>query len=103
MPPIRERFALVVPLAVLAVTVVSVPAMVMGPDGLRRHRRLSAQMEAHRQENRRLGRELTRLTSELDAFARDPRARERAIREELGWVRPDEIIVEVPGAPPRGR
>ena len=103
MSPLRQRFALVVPLAVLAITVVSVPAMVLGPDGLRRHRRLSAQMEAHRQENRRLARELLRLNGELEVFSRDPRARERAIREELGWVRPDEVIVEVPAAPPRSR
>ena len=36
------------------------------------------------------------VRSELEAFQRDPRARERAVREELGWVRRDEIVVEIP-------
>ena len=42
------------------------------------------------------------LEAALEAFNRDPRARERAVREELGWVRPDEIVVEVPNREARG-
>ena len=97
MSSLRERVAVGIPLAVLAATLISVPAMVFGPEGLPRHRRLRAQLEAQRQENARLTRDLARLREEHDAFLRDPRARERAVREELGWVRPDEVIVEVPG------
>jgi len=92
----RDRLALVIPLSLLALAVVSVPTMVLGPDGLSRHRRLSAQLTAQRGENRRLARELLQLRLELEAMRDDPRAVERAIREEIGWVRPDEIIVEVP-------
>jgi cell division protein FtsB len=96
MTGLRARIAVGVPLAVLAATLVAVPAMVLGPEGVPRHRRLRAQLEAQRQENTRLSRELSRLRAEHDAFLHDPRARERAVREELGWVRPDEVIVEVP-------
>lgn len=92
-----------IPLAVLAVTVISVPAMVFGPEGLPRHRRLRAQLEAQRQQNAELARDLARLREEHDAFLRDPRARERAVREELGWVRPDEVIVEVPSGAAHAR
>lgn len=96
MTPLRERFILGVPLAVLAMTIVAVPVMVLGSNGLPRHRRLRAQLEAQRQENVRLARQLLQLRAEFQAFTTDPRARERAVREELGWVRPDEVIVEVP-------
>ncbi|MBL8600990.1 MAG: septum formation initiator family protein [Myxococcales bacterium] len=103
MSALRERMALALPLGVLALAVISVPAMVFGPDGLSRHRRLSAQLVAQRQENQRLARELIQLRRELDAMANDPRAVERAVREAIGWVRPDELIVEVPSLPRGGR
>ena len=96
MTTLRERFALGVPLAVLVVTIVAVPVMVFGTDGLPRHRRLRAQIEGQKEENRRLARQLLHLRAEYEAFTHDPRARERAVREELGWVRPDEVVVEVP-------
>ncbi len=80
-------------------TVIAVPVMVVGPNGLPRHRRLAAQIEAQREENLRLGRQLVQLRTEYSAFTTDRRARERAVREELGWVRPDEVIVEIPGQP----
>jgi cell division protein FtsB len=94
--PLRERLALVVPTLLLLSAVVGVPAMVLGPAGLPRHRRLAAQLHAQLDENRRLTRQVLQLQAELDAMQTDPRARERAVREELGWVRPDEIVVEVP-------
>lgn len=102
MTALKERFILGFPLAVLAVTALAVPLMIFGDSGLARHRRLRAQLEAQRQENVRLARQLLQLRAEFNAFANDPRAREKAVREELGWVRPDEVIVEVPsGARPR--
>lgn len=99
---VRERIALAVPTAILVLAVVGVPVMVLGNEGLPRYRRLQAQLDAQREENRRLAREVQQLEAALDAFNRDPRARERAVREELGWVRPDEIVVEVPNRTTRG-
>ncbi len=99
---VRERVALAVPTTILVLAVVGVPVMVLGSEGLPRHRRLQAQLDAQRDENRRLARDVNHLEAELDAFNRDPRARERAVREELGWVRPDEIVVEVPNRDTRG-
>jgi len=97
----RDRLALAVPAAVLVVATVGVPAMVLGPNGLPRHRRMVAQLQAQREENHRLSRQLQQVEAELHAFDNDRSARERAVREELGWVRPDEIIVEVATAPRR--
>jgi cell division protein FtsB len=96
MSRVRDRIALGVPTALLVTAVVGVPAMVLGPNGLPRHRRLDAQLTAQLEENRRLHRVATQLQAEFDALQHDPRARERVVRDELGWVRPDEIIVEVP-------
>lgn len=96
MDALRARLTLALPLLLLVVTVVSVPMMIFGANGLPRHRRLRAQLSAQLEENHRLATELLRIRSELEAFQRDPRARERAVREELGWVRRDEIIVEIP-------
>ena len=92
----RARLTLGFPLLLLALTIVGVPTMIFGSNGLPRHRRLRAQLSAQLEENHRLAAELFRLRSEIEAFQRDPRARERAVREELGWVRRDEIIVEIP-------
>jgi cell division protein FtsB len=99
--PLRDRFALAIPTVLLASAVIGVAIMVLGPNGLPRHRRLAAQLHAQLEENRRLARQVQALQAELDALERDPRARERAVREELGWVRPDEIVVEVPAVPRR--
>lgn len=96
MHALRTRLTLGLPLLLLIVTVIAVPTMIFGANGLPRHRRLRAQLAAQLEENHRLASDLLRLRSELEAFQRDPRARERAVREELGWVRRDEIVVEIP-------
>ena len=36
------------------------------------------------------------LREEVAALQRDPFAQERAVREDLGWVRPGEILVRAP-------
>ena len=44
-----------------------------------------------------LERQNTVLRDEVAALRTDPFAQERAVREELGWVRPGETLVRVPG------
>ncbi len=46
---------------------------------------------------RALERQNTALRDEVTALRADPFAQERAVREELGWVRPGETLVRVPG------
>lgn len=36
------------------------------------------------------------LRNEIEALAADPFAQERAVREELRWARPGEVVVRVP-------
>lgn len=41
--------------------------------------------------------EIVRLKAEVDRLERDPFAIEGAIREDLGWARPGETVVRLPG------
>jgi cell division protein FtsB len=62
------------------------------PSGLRQHRRLRHDVEAMRRENALLSDENTRLSREVRALRSDPAALERAVREELRYVRPGERV-----------
>ena len=46
---------------------------------------------------RTLERQNTVLRDEVAALRADPFVQERAVREELGWVRPGETLVRAPG------
>jgi cell division protein FtsB len=65
------------------------------PDGLRRHRRLEDQARRVAEENRGLVRENHLLRREIRALQGDPAALERAAREELGFVRPGEVVFQL--------
>ncbi len=85
---------------VLAVSVVAALAVgtytVLAPSGLARwfsltdeERQLDRQLEVAQQDNAALADEVTRLRS-------DPRVVEEAAREELGYVKKDELVLIVP-------
>ncbi len=63
--------------------------------GFRRAARLRAQVEALRRANRQLSEDNAGLTREINAQRVDVRAAERAVREELGYVRPGELVFQV--------
>ncbi len=63
--------------------------------GFRRAARLRAQVETLRQANRQLSEDNAALTREINAQRVDARASERAVREELGYVRPGELVFQV--------
>jgi cell division protein FtsB len=63
--------------------------------GFRRHLLLEhqvAQLEAH---NKKVKADNRALVHEIEALRTDPKALERAAREELGFVRPGELIFNV--------
>ncbi len=85
MPPLR--------FVVLAVvTVAALVWLVADPDGLRHTRTLQADLDQIEATNGRLIRKNEQLRRELELLADDPAALERAAREELGLVRPGEVI-----------
>jgi cell division protein FtsB len=84
----------VLPLAVLAVAIVSVPILVLSPTGLPRLRNLEQERERANEEISRLGSQITALRAEVARIKTDPAAVERAARDELGLVRTTEVVFQ---------
>ena len=63
--------------------------------GFRRAARLRTQVEALRRGNRQLTEDNAALSREIQAQRFDAAAVERAVREELGYVRPGELVFQV--------
>lgn len=81
-------------LAIFAVAVALLAgASALDPSGIRKHLRLQPEVARMRAENARLGAENARLAREAVSLRTDPEAIERAVREELRYVRAGEIVV----------
>jgi len=78
-----------------AVSLVLAVISALEPRGFRRHARLRAQAESLAQRNAQLREENLRLTREIEGLRSDPAALERAAREELGFVKPGEIVIHL--------
>ncbi|GAC1352349.1 MAG: hypothetical protein NVSMB1_14330 [Polyangiales bacterium] len=86
------------PLIILAGAVVFVSVLVLEPQGLPRLRALERDSEQVEAENRALEREIARLRNQVHLLKDDLAATERVARAELGLIRKNEIILQVPGA-----
>jgi cell division protein FtsB len=84
----------VLPLAVLAVAIVSVPFLMLSPTGLPRLRNLEEERRQAKEEISRLGSQITALRAEVARIKSDPAAVERAARDELGLVRTTEVVFQ---------
>lgn len=62
--------------------------------GFRRYLSLSTQVETLRVRNQKNADENAKLLKEVEALRSDPRAIERAAREELGFIRPGEVVIQ---------
>jgi cell division protein FtsB len=82
-------------LSALGVLLLLLGASALDPEGLRRYRRLEAEVRRATAENREMARENARRRREVRALQGDPAALERAAREELGFVRPGEVIFKL--------
>ena len=65
--------------------------------GFRRYLSLSQQIDSLRTRNRQIAEENGRLLKEVEALRSDPKAIERSAREELGFIRPGEVVVNLEG------
>jgi len=65
-------------------------------DGIDTWRRLHHEVEDAEQRGRALGERNEALRAEIEALAGDRFVQERAVREELRWARPGEVVVRVP-------
>lgn len=84
------------PMGLLLLAVVSVPLMMLEPQGLPRFRALETELREVRRDNEGLEHEVRRLDAEVNQLRSDPAAVERIARDELGMVREGEIVFQFP-------
>jgi cell division protein FtsB len=82
--------------AILLVAAAAAWAWLDAEDGVDTWRRLHREVEEAQARGRALDERNERLRTEIEALAADRFAQERAVREELRWARPGEIVVRVP-------
>ena len=92
--PIRR--AQVFPILLLALTLLTVPFLIFGDGGLGRVDRLQNELQQIREENGKLEAQCTELRRRLDAYRTRPGYLEDVARDELGLVRPDEMVLVFP-------
>ena len=82
-------------LAILVVASGLLAASVLDPNGLRKARRNETEVLRLERENASLSERVARLRREVKALQGDPSALERAAREELGFVKPGEVVYDL--------
>jgi cell division protein FtsB len=92
MPP--ETLLRGLPLAVLAVSLISVPVLLLEPQGLGRMRSLETELGGVQAENAELRRDVGKLRTDVKELRENPTAVERIAREQLGLVRKSEVVFQ---------
>jgi cell division protein FtsB len=78
----------------LSLAVVTVPVLVLAPEGLPRLQALQKELADVNEDNQELRRDLARLRIEVRRIRDDPAAIERIARDELGMVRKSEVVFQ---------
>jgi len=100
--PVLKRWAARVGLAAaLAISLAYVPYRLLDPVGARRVAELRSELRGIRGRHAKLTAENHQLRQEIDGLRQDPSVIEDIAREDLGMVRPDEIIIRVETEPRR--
>lgn len=84
------------PLSLLTLSIIAVPLLVTGEQGLPRYRALRAELEEIERANERMREEVRVLERDARALRSDERTIERVARDELGMVREGEIVFQFP-------
>ncbi|MCL2625442.1 MAG: septum formation initiator family protein [Cystobacterineae bacterium] len=84
---------------VAALVLLAALGVFLSGGGLNRYRSLSQGALMLRQKNQELTAENAKLRAEIEALKTDAKVMERALREELGYIRPDEMIFSFEGGP----
>ncbi|MFP2926398.1 FtsB family cell division protein [Pyxidicoccus sp. 3LG] len=84
----RRKFLVVAVGVAMALSLVSVA----DGKGFRRYLALRQDVDAVTERNRVMAAQNEALRQEIEALRKDPAALERAVREELGYVKPGEIV-----------
>lgn len=86
--------AWILPTGLLLVAIVSVPLLVLDEAGLPRYRALRDERDEVTRTNASLRHEVRTLAREVEALRVDPASLERIARDDLGMVRPGEILFQ---------
>jgi cell division protein FtsB len=89
--PVWER---VLPLGVLATTLMVVPYLIWSDSGLPKLNRLRAERDGVFEKVSRLEQQITQLRAEVERVKSDPSAVEQAARDELGLVRQTDVVFQ---------
>jgi cell division protein FtsB len=82
------------PLAVLTVSLVAVPVLLLEPQGMPRMRALDRELKGVEAESTELRRDVAKLRAEVKELRENPAAVERIAREQLGLVRKSEVVFQ---------
>jgi cell division protein FtsB len=82
------------PIAVLTVSLIAVPVLVLEPQGLPRMRALEKELASVQTENAELRRDVGKLRADVKELRESPTAVERIAREQLGLVRKNEVVFQ---------
>ncbi|HQY61864.1 MAG: septum formation initiator family protein [Myxococcales bacterium] len=82
------------PVAILGVAFVSVPLLILKPEGLPRMRSLDRELTQVEAENQELRRDVARLRIEVAELRDNPAAVERIARSKLGLLRKSEVVYQ---------
>lgn len=82
------------PFAVLVVAVVAVPLLLLSEAGLPRYRALREELAGLRERNAQLRDEVLLLKERVERLRSDPTEIERIARDELGYVKADEVVLD---------
>jgi len=85
------------PVAVLALSAISVPVMMLAPTGIPRLRALEQEKARVDLEVSRLGDQIRKLRAEVRRLKEDPARVEQAARDELGLSRQSELVFRFDG------
>lgn len=75
-------------------SLVTVPVLVLEPQGIPRMRSLEKELAGVQAENVELRRDVGKLRTEVKDLREDPQAVERIAREQLGLVRKSEVVFQ---------
>lgn len=78
----------------LALNILLILTILFSPNGLRGYRKQNQQVKELEQKVLKLKTENQKLFETIQALKTSPKAQEKLVRRELGWVRENEIVLE---------
>jgi len=89
-------FERLLPAFILLIAVVGAPILIFSAEGLPRLQSLEQELASVRQENEQERRKISTLRRSVQRLKDNPIAVERIARDELGFVRKNEVVFQLP-------